>query len=69
LYFARHGILWKASLSEFADAKTFSDFKKWFINFVEEKVWQRNDLFPDLDSQISVSKKKNLSAKKIKNVV
>jgi hypothetical protein len=38
LYFARHGVLWKTSLSNIADEKTFSEFKDWFVNYIEVKV-------------------------------
>jgi hypothetical protein len=34
LYFARHGILWKTSLSELGNNKQFEDFKIWFQTYI-----------------------------------
>ncbi|HRO46959.1 hypothetical protein [Agriterribacter sp.] len=33
IYFARHGLLWKAPISEFATPKKISEFKNWFLNY------------------------------------
>ncbi len=39
IYFARHGQLWKSALSQFADAKKFIEFKNWFIEYINQSVW------------------------------
>lgn len=39
LYFARHGVLWKISLSVLADEKTILEFKDWFIDYADKKLW------------------------------
>jgi hypothetical protein len=39
IYFARHGQLWKHSLSDIASDRTFLEFKEWFIDYVDQKVW------------------------------
>lgn len=33
IYFARHGLLWKMPISEFATFKKISEFKNWFLNY------------------------------------
>mgnify|MGYP001591582720 CR=1 FL=1 len=40
IYFSRHSVLWKINVNEIADSKTFSEFKKYFINYAEERVWK-----------------------------
>jgi len=38
VYFARHGILWKAPLSDFGDENKFNNFKEWFINYNSKNI-------------------------------
>lgn len=38
IYFARHCQLWKSPLTNFANEKTFDDFKDWFSNYIEQKL-------------------------------
>jgi hypothetical protein len=39
IYFARHGQLWKTSISDIADESMFVDFKNWFIEYIKQKEW------------------------------
>ncbi len=36
LYFARHGVFWKTSLSQFGNNKHFEDFENWFQTYISE---------------------------------
>ena len=35
IYFARHGLLWTISLSEFGNSKKFEVFKTWFVGYFD----------------------------------
>lgn len=41
IYFARYGFLWKYPLSNFVNEQAIEEFKNWFINYINQKVWHK----------------------------
>jgi hypothetical protein len=39
IYFSRHGILWSINVNEIASDEVFFEFKKYLINYAEERFW------------------------------
>lgn len=39
IYFARYGVLWKIPLSELANEDAILEFKEWFSNYADQKIW------------------------------
>lgn len=39
IYYSRFGVIWSASIEDIADIDKVNDFKKWFIDYMEERYW------------------------------
>jgi hypothetical protein len=77
IYFARHGVLWKAALTDLANESQILEFKDWFHNYADVQIWggrldeiKKNAAELDRrDKLLEVSMKTNLKATKKKKVV
>jgi hypothetical protein len=64
VYFSRYGVLWTIPLSEFGNRNKFHEFKKWFMKYIDKKLFGSVNFSKNY---LKVSNNRNKNKKKEKN--
>jgi hypothetical protein len=64
IYFALHGFLWTAALSDFGDENTYNNFKNWLVEYIDRRREIRNRLLREKRTQHTVRRRPTAIFKK-----